>query len=294
MGAIRARRAPLAEGAGRVGRDPRALAAITLVAMVLGLGLFGPALAPHSPIDQNLANRLVPPGWPEGDMHPFGTDQLGRDMLSRLLAGARPTLLVATVAVAGALFIGATLGLLAGYVGGAVDEVISWLADVELSIPYMLLAIVIVLVLGPGVLNTIVILIVQGWMIHARLVRGEVLSLREREFALAARAIGASEWRVMTRHVFPHVVSPMVIVGTLELASMIIFESGLSFLGLGVPPPLSSWGGMLADGRDYMTEAWWLVVLPGLAISLAVVGVNELGDVLRDVLDPRATLPARE
>ncbi|MDR7468122.1 MAG: ABC transporter permease [Armatimonadota bacterium] len=256
--------------------------------MVMAIACLATFLAPAPPDRQDLQARLVPPAWAGGSpRHLLGTDHLGRDVLSRLLHGARATLLVAgtTVTLAGAA--GTALGLLAGYYGGRVDAVLGRVMDVQLAIPYMLLAIVIVMLLGPGVVNTIIVLVVGGWVIYARLVRAEVLSLRAREFVLAARALGTPDVRILLRHVLPNTVSSLVIVATIELGNIMLFESSLSFLGLGVRPPLVSWGSMLSDGRDYLTVAWWVAVFPGLAIALTVFGVNQLGDWLRDLLDPR-------
>jgi peptide/nickel transport system permease protein len=212
-------------------------------------------------------------------------------VLSRLLHGTRSTLLVAGTAVALAGVVGTACGLLAGYYGGRVDAVLGRIMDMQLAIPYMLLAIVLVMLLGPGVVNTILVLVVGGWVVYARLVRAETLSLRSREFILAARALGTLDHQILLRHVLPNTANSLVIVATIELGNIMLFESSLSFLGLGVRPPLVSWGSMLSDGRDYLAVAWWVAAFPGLAITLTIFGINQLGDWLRDVLDPRLRLP---
>jgi peptide/nickel transport system permease protein len=260
------------------------LTIITLVAIA------GPTIAPDDPTRQRLTFRLRHPGTPQIGIGAYwlGTDQLGRDLLSRLIAGARPTLVVSVTSVLVAGIIGVSLGAFAGYFAGPWDDLISRLTEVQLAIPYMLLAITVVMILGPGVSHTILVLALQGWVVFARLTRGEILALRERDHIQAARAIGASDARILVRHLLPNVLNSIIVVATLEMANMVIFESSLSFLGLGVPPPASSWGGMLSDARDYITEAWWVVTCPGAAITLTVFAVNRVGDWLRDVADPRS------
>lgn len=262
-----------------------------VVAAVTAIAFLASFLAPMPPDRQDLQARLTPPSWAGGSSrHLLGTDHLGRDVLSRLLHGTRSTLLVAGIAVTLAGGVGTTCGLLAGYYGGRVDAVLSRIMDVQLAIPYMLLAIVIVMLLGPGVVNTIAVLVVGGWVVYARLVRAEVLSLRSQDFVLAARALGNPDFRILLRHVLPNTMSSLVVVATIELANNMLFESSLSFLGLGVRPPLISWGAMLSDGRDYLLVAWWAAVFPGIAITLTIFGINQLGDWLRDLLDPRLRL----
>ncbi|MFO1323443.1 MAG: nickel transporter permease [Burkholderiales bacterium] len=253
------------------------------------MALLGPWIAPYDPVRMDLAHRMTAPELSLGapGSHVFGTDQLGRDILSRLIAGSRVTLAVAALAVIVGGVVGVLVGLCAGYYGKWVDRVLMRLADVQLSFPLMLLAILIVAALGPSLPNLIMVLALTTWVRYARIVRGEVLSLREREFVLAARAAGASSARIVLRHLLPNVMTAVLVVGTLELARVIILESALSFLGLGVQPPSPSWGRMLADGRSYLESAWWLATIPGLAILLTVLSVNLVGDWLRDHFDPR-------
>jgi peptide/nickel transport system permease protein len=259
-----------------------------IVVFIMALG--APWITPHDPVRQDLQLRLRPPAWhAEGDWtYPLGTDHLGRDILSRIIYGARISLLVGFVSVLAAAAIGTVLGLIAGYRGGWIDDLISRVIDVQLAIPYFLLAVALVMALGSSLRNVIFVLVLYGWTVYARLVRGQTFSVREREYVQAARTVGVGVPRIMARHILPNVVSPMIVMATLEIANMIIFEAGLSFLGLGVQPPTPSWGGMLADGRDYIPAGiWWPATFPGLAISLTVLALNLCGDWLRDWLDPR-------
>ena len=266
-----------------------ALGLIVLL-LVFASAILAPLIAPHDPVAQDLKLRLLPPAWDaQGNPAYFlGTDHLGRDVLSRVIYGARISLLVGFSSVLASLVLGAVLGLWAGYYGGWIDDLISRLMDIQLAIPYMLLAVALVMVLGASLPNLILVLVLYGWTVYARLVRGQVFSVREREYVIAARTVGARSPRIIFRHILPNVVSPILVMATLEIANMIIFEAGLSFLGLGVRPPTPSWGGMLADGRDYIAAGtWWPATFPGLAISLTVLSVNLVGDWLRDLLDPR-------
>lgn len=258
-----------------------ALAAVGLVAVV---GALASAIAPADPTIQVLNDRLAPPGSPG---HLLGTDALGRDELSRLMYGARASVLVALSAVLVAGTVGVAAGLISGYLGGIVDSVAMRLADVQLSIPYLVLAIAVVAVLGTSSINLVLVLGLVGWVFYARVVRSEVLSVKEREYVEAARALGASGSWIITRHLLPNVRASIIVMATLETPRMILSEAALSFLGLGIQPPTPSWGNMVADGRDYLANAWWLTTLPGLAIVLFAVAVSILGDWLRDVLDPR-------
>ncbi len=260
------------------------LAATVVCAIAPGL------LAPHDPTAQEITLRLRPPGWMArgNPAYPLGTDQLGRDILSRVIYGARISLVVALSALAISGTIGVSIGLLAGYYRGWLDDWIMRVADVQLSIPYVLLAIAIIGVIGPSNRNVVIVLALNGWVVYARLARGQALSLREREFILAYRAMGARDWRIVLQHILPNLLSAVIVVGSLELAGIIMLESSLSFLGLGIQPPTVSWGYMLADGRTYLLGgAWWVVTFPGLAITLGVLSINVLADWLRDVLDPR-------
>lgn len=262
---------------------------ILIVVVNIAVALLAPVLGPHDPLDQDIARRLLPPAWFAGGSpeHFLGTDQLGRDILSRIIYGSRISLLIGLLSVALALPIGVSMGLVAGYFGGRLDDVIMRLADVQLAFPFILLAITIAGVLGPSPRNVILILAIGGWVVYARLARGQVLSLREKEFVEAARGLGLGHGRILFRHVLPNILTPIIVVATFSVAQMILLESSLSFLGLGVQPPTPSWGGMLNDGRAYITIAWWLMTFPGAAIMLTVLGINFLGDWLRDLLDPR-------
>jgi peptide/nickel transport system permease protein len=267
----------------------RAVFGLTVLVMMAGAALLAPQIAPWDPARQMLVKRLRPPAWEARGLreHPLGTDHLGRDILSRIVYGGRISLGVGLSAVTLSALIGVTLGLLAGFHGGRADAVIMRVADVFLSIPYILLAMGVVFALGPSLLNVILVMAVTRWVQFARIVRADVLSIREREFVSGARARGNRSLRLLLRHVLPNALTPIIVVATLELAFMIIYESALSFLGLGVQPPTPTWGWMLADGRNYIATAWWLATFPGLAIMLTVLAVNLLGDWLRDTLDPR-------
>ncbi|MEP7207380.1 MAG: ABC transporter permease [Casimicrobiaceae bacterium] len=260
-----------------------------VVALFVTMAIFAPVLAPVNPDKMDLRSRFAPPTltWNSLGAHPLGADQIGRDILSRLITGSRITLFVATTAVIAGGLLGVWLGLCAGYFGGWTERIIMRIADMQLSIPLMLLALIVIAALGPSLPNLIGVLALTGWTRFARITRGEVLSLREREFVLSARAAGAGPLRIIVRHILPNALTAAIVVATLELARVVILESALSFLGLGVQPPNASWGRMLADGRSYVSTAWWLTTFPGIAIVLVVLGVNMLGDWLRDYLDPK-------
>ena len=267
----------------------RAVFGIVVLLLMGGAALAAPQISPWDPGRQMLVKRLRPPMWQERGLreHPLGTDHLGRDILSRILYGGRISLGVGLSAVTLSGLIGVTLGLLAGFHGGRTDAFIMRVVDVFLAIPYILLAMGVVFALGPSLLNVILVMAVTRWVQFARIVRADVLSIREREFVSGARARGNRSVRLLLKHVLPNALTPIIVVATLELAFMIIYESALSFLGLGVQPPTPTWGWMLADGRNYVATAWWLATFPGLAIMLTVLAVNLLGDWLRDTLDPR-------
>jgi ABC-type dipeptide/oligopeptide/nickel transport system permease subunit len=241
------------------------------------------------PLEQDLMARFTPPVWQDGGTwaYPLGADNLGRDVLVRLLYGSRVSLLVGFSAVLVAELAGILLGLFSGYYGGKLDSLIMRLADIFMAYPFMLLTISVIAVLGNSIFNLILVLGLSDWVTYARTIRGSVLSLKEKEFVEASRAIGTSHRVILFRHILPNVLSPMLVLGTLRVANIIIWESGLSFLGMGVPPPMPTWGRMLAEGRLYITDAWWLVTLPGLAIMVTILSINLLGDGLRDALDPR-------
>jgi peptide/nickel transport system permease protein len=262
--------------------------------MVLGVvfsAILAPVISPHDPIFQDVEKRLIPPIWQAGadPEYPLGTDHLGRDIVSRLIYGARISIVVSVSAVALSALLGTLIGLFSGFYGGKVDNLFMRIADVQLAFPFILLAIAIIAVLGPDLQNIIITMAITGWVIYARVVRAEVLSLREKEFITSVKALGGSNGRIIFKHLFPNVVPPIIVIVTLEMARMIIMEAALSFLGLGIQPPTPTWGGMLADGRVYLITSWWLATFPGLVIMLVVLGINLLGNWLRDMLDPRLT-----
>ena len=259
---------------------------------VLLTSVLAPLVAPRDPLALDPNRRLLPPAWLAGGRwdYPLGTDHVGRDVLSRLIYGSRISTLVGLSSVTISATLGVILGLVSGFFGGPVERFILWLADVQIAFPFYLLVISIIAVVGTGFGTIIVVFGAAGWVIYARIVRGAVLSLRQREFVEAARALGGSSARIVVRHLLPNVLTPVIILATLRVASVIVWESGLSFLGLSVPPPTPTWGRMLSDGRAYLANAWWTATFPGLAIMVTVLGVNMLGDGLRDALDPRLEL----
>ena len=276
----------------RLARRRTALFGLCVVVAVLVLAVAAPWVTSWDPIEQDIPSRLQAPGsvHASGRVHVLGTDHLGRDLLARIVFGARPALLVGFAAVAISGLLGLVLGLVSGYFGGRVDDVFMRLADIQLAFPFILLAIAVIGVLGPSLPVIIVVIGVSSWVVYARVVRSEVLSIREREFVQAAHALGVRDVRILLRHVLPNALTPWLVVATLDMARVIVIESALSFLGLGVQPPTPTWGGMLADGRVYISTAWWLATFPGLAILLTVLGINLFGDGLRDTLDPRLTV----
>ncbi|WP_084628590.1 ABC transporter permease [Amycolatopsis nigrescens] len=275
---------------GAVLRNKLAVAAIAVLALMLLAALFAPLIAPHDPQVQNLLVRLRPPAWQSGGSaeHLLGTDQLGRDLLSRMIYGARVSLLVGASAALLAGVIGAAVGLVSGFLGGWVDRALMRLADIQLAFPSILLALAVVGFLGSGLWYVIIVLGFTGWVSYARVVRSEVLSLRSREFVTEARAIGVGDLTIMRRHLLPNVLAPLATIGTLHVASAIVAEASLSYLGLGVPKSIVTWGAMLSDGQLYLGTSWWIAVFPGLALTVTALAVNVTGDVLRDVADPKA------
>jgi peptide/nickel transport system permease protein len=260
--------------------------------ILLGLiatALLSPYIVPHNPIRERLIDRLLPPAWAEDGewRYVLGTDHLGRDLVSRIIYGSRVSLVVgfAAVAIGGAL--GVALGVAAGFLGGRTDEIIMAVADMQLAFPTILLAIAIIAVLGPSFINLVMVIGISGWVTYARIARGQVLSLREKEFVEAIKAQGGSQWRIVWRHILPNILPALIVVATLDLARTIILESTLSFLGLGIQPPTPSWGGMLSDGREYLLSAWWIATFPGVALMLTALSFNRLGDWIRDLTDPR-------
>jgi peptide/nickel transport system permease protein len=258
--------------------------AIVLIFIVVGV--LGPGLAPTDPNKQQLTAMLkAPEGIGAG--HALGTDNLGRDILSRVIHGSRVSLLVAFAVVFVSGFVGITLGAISGYFGGKVDFVIQKLVEVVWAFPPLLLGITIMAFLGQGLFNLILALVAQRWIPYCRVVRGQTLSLRSRDFVTAAQCLGASNRQIITRHILPNLIQTSLVIGTFAMASSIIAEASLSFLGVGVPPDIPTWGTMLADARIYISTAWWLPLFPGLCIFITVLGINLLGDALRDLLDPR-------
>jgi ABC-type dipeptide/oligopeptide/nickel transport system permease subunit len=270
--------------------DRVATAAAFVVMLFVVMAVFAPVLAPHDPAVADLLRRLQPPFWlEEGEFaYPLGCDALGRDILSRIIYGARISIFIGVVVVLLSTLIGVMAGLAAGYLRGWVDALISGLVDILLGFPYLIFAIGLMAMMGPGVGNIVLALAYKEWVIPCRLVRGETLAAREMEYVEAARAIGASRRAIMLREVLPNILSPVIVVATMRIAQVIILEASLSFLGLGVQPPMPSWGAMVADGRSFMLDAWWVSTFPGLAILLLVLAINLVGQGLREALDPRA------
>ncbi len=264
------------------------LSAATTLAFVL-MAIFAPWVAPHDPAATDLFRRLQPPGWMAGGewSYVLGCDGLGRDILSRIIYGARVSIFIGVVVVLIATVIGIMAGLSAGYLRGWVDQVISGLIDILLGFPYLIFAVGLMAMMGPGVLNMVMALAYKEWVVPARVVRGETLAARETEYVEAARAIGASSAGIMFGEVLPNILSPVIVVATVRIAQVIILEASLSFLGLGVQPPTASWGSMVADGRGFILDAWWVSTFPGLAILLLVLAINVASQAVRDALDPR-------
>jgi len=272
-------------------RRPRAQLRLYVGGAIVGttilLALFAPLVAPYDPVVQELTRRLLPPAFMGGASdHLLGTDSLGRDTLSRLLYGARISLIVGLAAVFVQGGIGIPLGLLAGYRGKAWDMWLSRAMDIQLALPVLVLAIAILGILGPSLEKLILVLGITGWVVYARIARAASLALRETDLVTAARAIGARDIRVMARHVFPNSVTALSVVGTQQVAAMILAEAALSYLGLGVPSPTPSWGGMVVDGRNYIASAWWISTVPGVTIMFVVLGINLLGDWIADNMNP--------
>jgi peptide/nickel transport system permease protein len=255
----------------------------SLVLAVFAVAIFAPFIAPHDPTQINIKDILTGPSF----KHPLGTDELGRDVLSRMIWGARISLLVGFVAVGIATLIGILLGSIAGYYGGYADSAIMRLVDIMLSIPTIFLILAVIAILEPSIINIMIVIGLTTWMEPARLIRAEFISLKEREFVVAARSLGARDRRIIFLHILPNGLSPILVSATLGIGGAILVESGLSFLGLGVQPPTPSWGSLLTSGKDNIEIAWWLTAFPGLAILVTVLGYNLLGEGIRDALDPR-------
>ena len=271
----------------RIRRQPLAVIGMALLILFVGMALLAPLLAPYNPAAIDLNHRLAAPGH----AHWFGTDELGRDIFSRTLYGARLSLLVATSVVACSLLLGLILGGIAGYYGGVLDTLLNvFVMNAFLALPGILLAIAFVAFLGPGLVNLILALSIGGWVGYARLVRAQVLAVREREFVEAARSLGANDLRIFTRHILPNILQPVIVQSAIGMAGAVLAEATLSFLGLGVPPPAPSWGSMLNDARSHLFDAPHLVLFPAMAVMLCVLSFNFLGDALRDYLDPRTRM----
>lgn len=262
---------------------------LLVILAVVGVALFAHKIAPFEPTAQRLSDRLKPPSWATGGSprHFLGTDHLGRDVLSRVIYGARVSLPIALAATALGALIGITLGMLAGYFRGAVDDLVTKLIDIQLSFPFILFAIAVIAVTGPKLTILILVLSARSWTTFARVVRGETFVLTRNDYVTAARAMGVSQPRILLSHIVPNILPVAIVVGTLDIGALIILESTLSFVGLGIQPPTVSWGKELSDARQYIQLAWWTPTFPGLALLVVVLSVNLLGDGLRDLLDPR-------
>jgi peptide/nickel transport system permease protein len=266
---------------------------LVIVVLVVLVAVLAPVISPYDPAKQDITQRLKPPAWVEGGSteHLLGTDSVGRDILSRVIHGSRISLLVGLAAASLSGVVGVTLGLIAGYLRAGYDTVLSRLSDIQQAIPFLVLAIAVAAMLGPGLGNLILVLVITTWVTFFRVVRGEVLSVREEQYVWAARSIGCSSTRTMVRYIFPNVAASIIVVATLLVANMIIFEASLSFLGLGVPSNIPTWGRIVSEGREYVATEWWISLFPGLAILLTVMGINLLGDWLREELDPKGRQP---
>ena len=270
-------------------RNPLATAGMVLIAIFVSMALLAPWISPQDPAHIDLPSRLQN----SSGAHWFGTDELGRDIFSRVIYGARISMLVGVSVVAGSLFLGLIFGSIAGYYGGTIDRFFNIVVmNAFLSFPGILLAIAFVAFLGPGIFNLILALCIGGWVGYARLIRAQVLAAREREYVEAARALGASDWRVLTRHILPNIIQPVIVQAAIGMAGAVLAEATMSFLGLGVPPPTASWGSMLNDGRSHLFDSPHLVLIPAAAVMLAVLSFNFIGDALRDLLDPRSRIEA--
>jgi peptide/nickel transport system permease protein len=263
--------------------SPLNIVAITIIVGFFFLTILGPTLAPHDPLTPDTGNRFLSPS----SQHWFGTDNLGRDVLSRVMTGARISLGIATLIISIAVVVGVTVGAIAGYIGGWVDEVIMRMTDIFLAFPWLILAMAIAAALGPSLQNTVIALAVVYWPWYARLVRGQVMAIKERDFVDAARSIGLRPSRILVKHILPNAWAPVIIQLTIDVGYAVLATAALSFIGLGAQPPSPEWGTMISGARTYFREAWWFITFPGIALSLTVIGFNLLGDGLRDYFDPR-------
>lgn len=262
---------------------------ICIISVMICMALFAPLLAPFSPIDQALRERLVPPFWMDGGSmsHILGTDAFGRDVLSRLIYGARVSLLVALLALTAGGGVGLVIGIVSGYIGGTLDNLLMRLVDAAFTFPAILFALLLAVTMGQGLVTLVIAISLLLWASFARVIRGEVLTLRQRDFVALAKVRGCSSLRIMLTHILPNVLNTFMVLVTLNIGVVIIAEASLSFLGAGIPPPTPTWGLMISEGRGRIADAWWIAVIPGIAITLLVLSVNQFGDWLRDQLDPR-------
>ncbi len=267
-----------------VKKSPLTVLGLALTVFLVLVAIFAPLIAPYDPIKQDLKNRLQPPSWE----HPFGTDQLGRDIFSRVVWGSRISLFIALIVVAISFTVRTTIGIISGYFGGKVDEVLMRITDMFMAFPRLVLALAVAAALGPGLFNTMLAIAFVSWVYYARLARASTLQIREEVYIEAARAIGASDRRILFLHVLPMVIAPVVVQATLDMGGTILTAAGLGFLGLGVQPPTPEWGVMVSEGRRFITEQWWVSTFPGFAILLATLGFNLLGDGINDILNVRA------
>jgi peptide/nickel transport system permease protein len=281
--------APRRRRSRKIRLDPAYFAA-AFVVLLIGAAIFAPWVAPFDPLQGDVLSNLAPPSLDDstGPRHLLGTDMLGRDVLSGIIYGARVSLIVGLASVAGAGLIGSTIGILAGYFRGLLDELMMRLVDIQLAFPFILLAIFIMYVLGQGLGNVVVVLVIATWPLYARIARAEAMRLRDAEFVQAAHALGATHRRILLRHILPNATPPLIVIATSAVPQMIIFEAALSFLGIGLPPSEISWGSLLAAGRDYLEQAWWIATFPGLAIMTTILSINVLGNRLKQRLDPRS------
>ena len=269
---------------------------IVIISILVLVAIFAPLISPQSPIESNLRDRNAPPFWytewyDENDKvtrtYILGADPIGRGVLSRLIHGARISMMVVLVATISGTVLGTGLGMIAGYAGGITDEVITRIVDIWLGFPFIMLALIVAVTIGQGLITMMGLLALAAWPAFVRNVRAEVLTLRERDYVALARISGASSFRILMRHILPGVINTVLVIATLRIGQLILTESFLSFIGAGIPPPTPTWGGIIADGRDYLRDAWWVSVFAGIAIGLTVLALNFLGDWMRDTFDPR-------
>lgn len=283
------RRSSFRQFLSRLLKNKPGLVGVIIIIFIVLVAIFADVISPHDPLFITLPDRLKPPAFVDGGSAKYilGTDSLGRDILSRIIHGSRISLAVGLTSIFIGAGIGTLLGLIAGYFGGRVDSIINWLMNVQLSFPFILLAIFMMALFKGGLPSLILVLAIGAWVRFARIMRGQVFSVKQETYVTSSIAIGLSLRRILWRHIVPNAIAPIIVVASFTMADTILSEAGLSFLGLGISPEIPSWGQMLADGRDYIEDAWWISVAPGLAISLTVLGINLFGDWVRDYLDPR-------